>query len=298
MNALFYNQLIADSPLVRDHVRLGLQQDGVESHNFRANSREMAPTGISSSFAVLDAFLPWHGWPVGAVTEIMTDTVGCGELSLLLPAMARLTRQKRPILCVGSPHALFAPALADAGLDPAWVTQVNPASTTKNAKENLWSVEQALKTGLPGMVVLWSHPHSNCPAETLRRLHLATTGRETTLIHFRGASSMSQPSPAWLRFGYASDDSHIRLQVIKCRSRELARPLIVLDRAAVQARLYGQLRNERLLDLAIQHGTPVFPVTSAGNDVAIQPLKTACDSSPSHQSPRAEWMTPQSRAAH
>ena len=98
MNALFYNQLAAESPVVRDHVRLGAEDRQVTQH------KAVAP-GIATSFAVLDAFLPWHGWPVGAMTEIMTDTVGCGELSLLLPAMARLTQEKRPVLCIGAPHA-------------------------------------------------------------------------------------------------------------------------------------------------------------------------------------------------
>ena len=251
MNALFFTQLAANHPVVRDHVRLGVEQ----SHgNTDFPAPREAPAGVASSFAVLDAFLPWRGWPVGAMTEIMTDTVGCGELSLLLPAMARLTQEKHPILCIGAPHTLFAPALAQVGIDPARVTQINPSSTTKQTKENLWSAEQALKTGLPGMVVLWSPTQAHCPPEVLRRLHMATIGRETMLIHFRGASSMSQPSPAWLRFGFAADDTHIRLQVLKCRGRLLTRPLITLDRASVQARLYGHFQATTALCHSITTG--------------------------------------------
>ncbi len=244
---MFYNQLAANHPVVRDHVRLGVEE---------SQSTPLIPVapGIATSFAVLDAFLPWHGWPVGAMTEIMADTVGCGELSLLLPAMARLNLEKRPILCIGAPHALFAPALNHAGIDPSRITQINPSCSAKSSKENLWSAEQALKTGLPGMVALWSPPHMSYAPETLRRLHLATLGRETMLIHFRGASCMSQPSPAWLRFGFAADDTHIRLQVLKCRGRLLTRPLIALDRASVQARLYGQLRAANKLNLAVAAG--------------------------------------------
>ena len=99
----------------------------------------------------------------------------------------------------------------------------------------------------------------NCAPETLRRLHLATLGRETMLIHFRGKSSMSQPSPAWLRFGFAADDTHIRLQVLKCRGRLLTRPLITLDRASVQARLHGQLRAAKALDAAMVGALSVMP---------------------------------------
>jgi hypothetical protein len=165
-----------------------------------------------------------------------------------------LTQEKRPILCIGAPHTLFAPALAQVGIDPTRVTQINPSSTLKHNKENLWSAEQALKTGLPGMVALWSPTHGHCLPEALRRLHLATIGRETMLIHFRGASCMSQPSPAWLRFGYAADDTHIRLQVLKCRGRLLTRPLITLDRASVQARLYGHFQATNALNHSIIYG--------------------------------------------
>ena len=269
MNALFYNQLAANHAVVRDHVRLGAE-------DLQDTRHRPVTSGIATSFAVLDAFLPWHGWPTGAMTEIMTDTVGCGELSLLLPAMARLTQEKRSILCIGAPHALFAPALNQAGIDPSRITQINPSSSPKQSKENLWSTEQALKSGLPGMVVLWSPSNMNCAPETLRRLHLSTLGRETMLIHFRGASSMSQPSPAWLRFGFAADDTHIRLQVLKCRGRLLTRPLITLDRASVQARLYGQLRAARALDAATSFG--LIPVSSLARNTsaasAILPLNT------------------------
>ncbi len=281
MNALFFSNLSASHPVLRDHVRLGGLAD--ESH-FSFNGE--APPGVASSFAVLDAFLPWRGWPVGAMTEIMTDTVGCGELSLLLPAMARLTQEKRPILCIGAPHTLFAPALVQVGIDPAQVTQINPASTLKHNKENLWSTEQALKTGLPGMVVLWSPTQAHCPTETLRRLHMTTIGRETMLIHFRGASCMSQPSPAWLRFGYAADDAHIRLQVLKCRGRLLTRPLITLDRASVQARLYGHFQATSALNKVITHGRSAVHTASD----AIVPQATE-----SHQNLAASY---NARAAH
>jgi len=104
------------------------------------------------------------------------------------------------------------------------------------------------------MVVLWTPASQSVAPEVLRRLHLSTLGRDTMLIHFRGKSSMSLPSPAWLRFGFAADDTHIRLQVLKCRGRLLTRPLITLDRAAVQVRLYAQLRAARSLDKALELG--------------------------------------------
>ena len=43
---------------------------------------------LPSGHARLDERLPGGGWPVGALTEIITPHPGLGELSLLLPALA------------------------------------------------------------------------------------------------------------------------------------------------------------------------------------------------------------------
>jgi protein ImuA len=272
MNAVFKHQLSA--------VQIFAAEPGLQSHvrqGFAATSSDERP-GIATSFAVLDAFLPWRGWPVNAITEIMTDVVGCGELSLVLPAMSRLTQEKRQIICIGAPHELFAPALASAGVDAARVTQINSATAAKKHKENLWSTEQILKTGLPGMVVLWST--APCAPEVLRRLQLAisTYAPETVFIHFRSNACMAQPSPAWLRFGFAADDAEIRLQVLKCRGRLLTRPLITLDRAAVQRRLYAQLHAQRNLHIALSEGLEASALARASY-LATNP-RTACPAKP------------------
>ncbi len=46
---------------------------------------------------------------------------------------------------------------------------------------------------------------------------------------------------------------------INGRGRDLARPLITLDRAVVQARLYGQLAASRRFDNMIEFGTTAMP---------------------------------------
>ena len=240
------HQLIAQSPSLQATLPNHVGAEGVAA-------------GIGTGHAALDAYLPWRGWPTGAMTEIMTDTVGCGELSLVLPAIARLSQEKRPILCIGVPHTLFAPALRQAGIDVSRVSQINPAPTVKQFADNLWSTEQALKTGLPGMVVLWSPARSNTAVESLRRLHLACLGRDTLLIHFRGAGFMAQPSPAWLRLGYGVTDTHVQLQVLKCRGQPLARPLICLDRAAVQPTLFTHLAARSQLNTAVTTGHFIKP---------------------------------------
>src|ERR1044071_6445717 len=58
---------------------------------WRGRSRaavETFPTG----FAALDAGLPGGGWPRHGLIEILTPQPGIGELYLLLPVLARLSR--------------------------------------------------------------------------------------------------------------------------------------------------------------------------------------------------------------
>lgn len=223
-------------------------------------SCDAVPPGLHTGFAVLDAWLPWGGWPVGAMTEILTDKTGLGELSLLLPAMSRLATEKRPIVLIGAPHEVFAPALAQAGVDPRQVTQIHPSATVREAKALLWSSEQILRSGSAALVLLWSTARAmEIAPEALRRLHLACLGKPTTLIHYRAASCSTQPSPAWLRFGFSANDDELRLQVFKCHGRPLARPLITLDRTLVQARLGVHLRARDALRTAIDEGLVPVP---------------------------------------
>ena len=259
-------QLIAQSPSLQATLPNHVGAGGI------------AAAGIGTGYSALDAYLPWRGWPPGAMTEIMTDTVGCGELSLLSPAMARLSHEKRPILCIGVPHKLFSPALRQAGIDVNRISQINPAPTVKQFADNLWSTEQALKTGLPGMVVLWSPPRANTGIESLRRLHMACIGRDTLLIHFRTMSCVAQPSPAWLRLSYSVTESQVRLQVFKCRGQSLAPPLICLDRATVQPKLFTHLAARLQLNTAVMTGhfkKSQSPMIDSSVTAATQPLVVA-----------------------
>jgi hypothetical protein len=77
-----------------------------------------AQPALSSGFPALDAQLPGGGWPVGALTEILADADGMGELSLLLPFLSRLTRAGQGVVWVAPPYLPYAPALAAAGVEP------------------------------------------------------------------------------------------------------------------------------------------------------------------------------------
>ncbi|MDZ4255750.1 MAG: SOS cell division inhibitor SulA, partial [Sulfuritalea sp.] len=74
-----------------------------------------APT-LASGFPALDAELPGGGWPRGALTELLTEHEGIGELGLLLPALAALTAAGQTVVLIAPPRAAHAPAWAAAGI--------------------------------------------------------------------------------------------------------------------------------------------------------------------------------------
>jgi len=248
--------LIAGHEGLRASVRhdLGVAVDG------EASQRRL---GLSSGFAAIDDYLPWQGWPLGAMTEILTTDSGRGELSLLLPALARRTDSQHQIVVIGAPHALYAAGLQHAGVNPHRVQQVGYAVTGSSGGSNasansrsrhidaLWAAEQVLKSGSAGAVLLWSR---HCAPDALRRLHLAVLQQDTALFHFREPDAATRASPAWLRLKLDSDPTRIRLQVLKCRGQLLSRPLIALDRSQVQARVYQQLHGNRVLDQVVRFG--------------------------------------------
>ncbi len=84
-----------------------LQHPGIWRGNQLAQTGEdVLPTG----FAELDELLPGGGWPRGALTEILAEREGIGELRLLLPALARVSEQSRWQAWVAPPHLPYAPA--------------------------------------------------------------------------------------------------------------------------------------------------------------------------------------------
>ncbi len=166
------------------------------------------PTG----YARLDAALPGHGWPLAAVTEIIHATPGCGELSLLLPALAKLSEQDCRIIMVDPPWIPYPPALYSHGLALEKLLLIR----TKNRKDSLWACEQVLR-GMPGGAML-AWPESISFSE-LRRLQLAAKSGQKTAFIFRHSSTAASSSPAALRLQLTADDDDLQVRVLKCRGR-------------------------------------------------------------------------------
>lgn len=175
--------------------------------------------GLASGYASLDQHLPGGGWPPHALTEILLAHYGSGELKLLMPALARLSRSGGAIEDAGDagwiawiapPFHPYPPALLQWGVDLSRVLVVRP----KSADEALWAAEQALASGNCSAVLLWSDSLNDVSS---RRLQLAAEGGKSWAIAFRPLEASSQSSAAALRIRLMSGEKGTALDILKSR---------------------------------------------------------------------------------
>lgn len=164
---------------------------------------------VATRCTELDALLPGGGWPLGALSEILFTHDGLGELSLLMPALAELTRRRRRIVFVAPPYLPYAPALQAHGVDLDLVTHIQA-----DAGDSGWSTEQCLRSGGCGAVLTWL---TKSDYAQLRRLQLAAETGGALGFVFRPAAAAHHPSPAGLRLLVDSDGDNTRIEVLKCR---------------------------------------------------------------------------------
>jgi cell division inhibitor SulA/protein ImuA len=179
-----------------------------------------ARPGVASGFAALDAELPGGGWPCGALTEILPQHQGIGELRLLGPALGRLAAQGKFIAWIAPPHLPYAPALAAAGIALARIVIVK---TTRDS-DSLWAAEQALASAACGGVLAWPRQISYTQ---LRRLQLAAEGGRSLAVLFRPSQAAREPTPAALRIGLATAAGGLALSILKRRGAPLSRPILL-----------------------------------------------------------------------
>ncbi|MGD2074234.1 MAG: translesion DNA synthesis-associated protein ImuA [Gammaproteobacteria bacterium] len=159
---------------------------------WRGSRLTAAVNTVASGFGELDAVLPGGGWPRGALTEILMPQYGIGALRLLVPALARLSREDRWICWVAPPYVPYAPALVGAGIDLSRVLLVHPRAQ----QDGLWAVEQSLRSGTCSAVLAWPTLDDT---RALRRLQLAAEAGDALGFLFRPRRLVQHPSPAALR---------------------------------------------------------------------------------------------------
>jgi len=191
-------QLVAIDTLLRDARLWRGQPVLVPEINSRATGH-----------AALDASLPGGGWPAAALVEILFASDGLGELSLLLPTLAALSSQAKPIVLVAPPYLPYAPAWQNAGLRLAQLQVIEA-----NASDALWAMEQALRSGCCGAVLAWP---TKADDKSLRRLQVAAETGQTLGFAFRPIAAQSNSSPAPLRLVLKSSGDAPQLRMIKCR---------------------------------------------------------------------------------
>jgi hypothetical protein len=184
---------------------------------WRGRSRAAVET-LSTGFAALDAGLPGGGWPRHGLVEVLTPQPGVGELYLLLPVLAGLSRAAPGRWCtwVSPPHEPYAPALESHGvaLDRMLVVRTHLP---------LWAHEQALRSGACGLALAWL-PRASPRA--IRRLQLAAEQGRALGVLFRSQQFAHLASPAMLR---------VVLEPVKEPGRHGARVTLIKSRGGSRA---------------------------------------------------------------
>lgn len=163
----------------------------------------------ASGNASLDALLPGGGWPIGALTEILIENDGLGELELVMPALAALTRARRRVAIIAPPYLPYPPALVSAGVDLDHLVQIDA-----DVADSHWSAEQCLRAGCCAAVLHWL---PDADYRQLRRLQLAAETGNALAFLFRPLRAMEVSSPAALRLKISHAETGTCIEILKCK---------------------------------------------------------------------------------
>jgi hypothetical protein len=174
---------------------------------WKAQPTSLPPSAQPTGHAALDALLPTGGWPESALSEILMASEGVGELQLLWPTLARLTRSAERVVLVAPPHVPYPQAWQAAGVDLRWLAIIQASG-----RDALWATEQCLRSGSCGAVLCWPRRADD---RALRRLQVAAETGQTLAFAYRPLQEAVNPSPAALRI--AVDARPAQVRVLKCR---------------------------------------------------------------------------------
>ena len=177
---------------------------------WRGNQPNALPnSALATGHIGLDAALPSGGWLEASLTEVLIAQDGIGELSLVLPILAKLSQQEKPIVLIAPPYQVYAPAWQHSGVRLSQL-HIIQAST----KDALWAMEQALRSGSCGAVLGWPMKADD---KSLRRLQVAAETGHSLGFAFRSMAAANNPSPAPVRISLKGGALAPELRLIKCR---------------------------------------------------------------------------------
>jgi len=203
-------------------------------------SAAIAADGEPTGHAALDALLPQGGWPRRALTELLLPADGVGELSLLLPTLARCTQQGERVVVIAPPYLPYAPAWQAAGVDLSQLRIVEA-----DARDALWAFEQCLRSGTCAAVLGWPQ---QADARALRRLQVAADSGQCLGFALRDRRHAANPSPAALRLEAVRTEGGIAWQVRKCRGGPVSAQPFVAGIGKDPSHLASEISARRALD--------------------------------------------------
>jgi len=177
---------------------------------WRGHGSEAHGDGEPTGFAALDTRLPAGGWPRGALTELLPERSGIGELRLLMPILARLSRGARWVAWIDPPYVPYAAGLYAGGVDLAHMLVVHP----RDGRERLWALEQALGSGTCAAVLGWP---GRLDGTAARRLQLAAEQGGCLGFLFREPAARDTPAHTALRLALVPERGGLTVEALKQR---------------------------------------------------------------------------------
>jgi protein ImuA len=219
---------------------------------WRANSDagDSNVRAVPTHFATLDRMLPNGGWPQRTLIELLAPC-GVGEMRLLMPVLAPLTRIRSPVALIEPPHIPNPRALMSHG---AMLEQWLVVRACDRA-HRLWAIEQALKSGAVAAVVAWL-PEANVHLtsfQMLRRLQLAAQcmNRGPGLVFLlRSPAARNAASPAPLRIELAACEEGVALDIFKRRGMPVS-AMVQLELPGPASQRFEALLGNRLAAEAV-----------------------------------------------
>lgn len=161
------------------------------------------------------------GLPEQGVIEIKS-IAGIGEVSLIKNYLIQ-KQTSNYLAFINSPGVINANALQHLGLDLSSLVNIK----TADHKEQLWAVEQCLKSGLFSTVLIWV---TDITLLQLRRLSLACENTNSSVILFTQAD-MLPLSNTKLSLSLFPLNSSLKIQINKYRGKVDKKDLIINTRA-------------------------------------------------------------------
>ena len=201
-HSLKNNVLSIDTLLQRPDIWRGSE----DAHRLGTQNIQSIPSGHPH----LDEQLHHQGWPGKALTELFCEQPGIGELSLLAPALSKLSQNKRWIFLVDPPYEPSAPALEQMGIVLNRLIIVR----TESSEQYTWVCEQILRSPSYGALLAWE-PNKRLSQRKIRKLQLASRANFGLAVLLRSQKQAQYPSFSALRIGLKLNRQQYLLDILK-----------------------------------------------------------------------------------